>query len=58
MHHDEDISKQEKKMSKGQKRSSREQKKPKQNKEKITAPVTVTSISQIKPNPLARGKSK
>jgi hypothetical protein len=45
-------------MSKGQKRSSREQKKPKQNKEKIAAPVTVTSISQIKPTPFARGKSK
>jgi len=45
-------------MSKGQKRSSREQKKPKQNKSKIPAPVAVTSISQIKPNPLVRGKSK
>ncbi len=45
-------------MSKGQKRSSREQKKPKQNKPKVVASELVTSVSQIKTNPLVRGKQK
>jgi len=49
---------QERKMSKGQKRSSREQKKPKQNKPKVVASELVTSVSQIKTNPLVRGKQK
>lgn len=45
-------------MSKGQKRSSREQKKPKQNKPKVAAVELVTTVSQIKTNPLIRGKQK
>jgi hypothetical protein len=49
---------QELKMSKGQKRSSREQKKPKQNKPKVAAVELVTTVSQIKTNPLIRGKQK